>query len=118
RYQLGTGFELQASGFPALLSVQPLDDALGLMHTLQWLEEAQTSTQALVMDRTIVSDLADNLAVNPTWLDATRGHAFVHFVDAAGRPLPEVSVSAGDATVAYDIGVFYTDAEEKTAERG
>ena len=75
---------------------------------------------ALAVDEGTLFDLTDSLALDTRALDAEEAAAFVFFTNRAGTPLTGVSVLQQPlgVTVAYDLGIIYSDAIEATTERG
>jgi hypothetical protein len=116
-YGANEEFTLQLTGWPARVSVRQTTGNVELMTTTQWVNESGP-TELLIVQRTVLADIADNLANNATFLDGDRGHAFVNFYDSLGAPLIGINAQLEGAVVGYDIGIFYSDAEEQTAERG
>ncbi len=109
-------FSLEVSSLPIQVAVRQLDGELDLMATVQWAK--RSPTQLLIVERAVLEQVAANLTSNATFLNEVRGHAFLEFIDAGNLPQSGVSVTASDAVVAYDIGIFYSDAEQQTATRG
>ncbi|HEX2732420.1 MAG TPA: prolipoprotein diacylglyceryl transferase [Polyangiaceae bacterium] len=121
-YGPGDTFKLGVSGFPALLIARQVSGDAKLMTTLQWVDEEPSSDlELMIVELSVLQDVAENLGGTPTALNDKAGHLMLNFVDQAGIPVSDVEVtglSTNGATVAYDIGATYSDAIAATAERG
>jgi hypothetical protein len=77
-----------------------------------------------IVDRTSLTDIVatGGALLTPTELDATKGHALIHFVDRSGAPVQQLEIVTGatitGAVVAYDAGVTYSDALTATDLKG
>ncbi len=114
--EAGEEFNLVVDELPVRVAVRSLDSELDLMPTVQW--AARSPVELLLVERAVLEQIAENLTSNATFLNESRGHAFLEFRDGGNLPTSGVSVTASDAIVAYDIGVFYSDADQQTATRG
>ncbi len=114
-------FELEVHALPVRVSLEKLTGPADVLTTIQWVNDNEGTVNVLMVERTVLQDIMDNLAMGATTLVEGRAHAFLSFVNPAGQPLDGVNVELADTTVAYDIGTFYTDvdgADGETAELG
>lgn len=114
-------FELEATGFPALLIARQTSGDAELMTTLQWVDEGSEDLELLIVERSLLQDIADNLGNGPASIKEGLGHVMIEFVDSTGLPVADVSLTAigiGGPIVTYDLGGTYTDGTTATAERG
>lgn len=110
-------FVLDLASPPIWLRVQPESDAR-LLTTLQRRDTLEAEAPLLVMDRQVLADVSEALAVNPVALDPAGGHAVVHLVDGSGAPIVGAQVLSESGVVAYDIGATFSDSTPETADRG
>src|SRR5690606_13153372 len=104
-------FELEINALPVRVSLEKLSGSADVLTTIQWVSDNERAVNVLMVERTVLQDIVDNLAMGATTLVPGQGHAFLRFVSAAGQPVEGVNVALDDTTIAYDIGTFYTDAE-------
>jgi hypothetical protein len=114
-------FEVEVTGLPVRVGLAKITGDADVMTTIQWVSDNSRVVDVKMVERSVLQDIAENLAAGATSLVEGQGHAFLSFVDSRGQPTQGVNVALGEATIAYDIGVFFSDAagdQGETADLG
>jgi hypothetical protein len=102
---------------PVWLRVEPVETE-DLITTIQGISRSGSGVRLRVLEREMMNEVSQSLAINPAALDPERGHALLHFVDSAQAPLANVSIEVTGGIVAYDVGASYSDSVSETSDRG
>lgn len=102
---------------PYWAKLRQRDGTADLMGSLVPFADTSDGRVLPIVERQVLQDITDNLAGNPVPPNPLLGHAFVSFL-REGLPLPGVSVTLAQGTVAYDAGFIYSDVLIETGERG